>query len=180
MSKGLYEKTKQNLLNTVALLIIGFACTAQPMGPHHDKREQIEAHKIAFITRHLGLTPEEAQVFWPVYNKCQQQQEELRKNRREQFPASSKEGPPTEGKNKRENINAMSDKEVEAIIDNEMVFRQKELDMEKECHEKYKQVLPIKKVAKLYRAEREFKRELLKRMQEHKEAPNKPEPPDRW
>lgn len=151
--------------------MIGFACTAQPMGPHHDKREQIEAHKIAFITRHLDLTPEEAQVFWPVYNQCQKQQEELRKNRMEQFPAPSKEEPTPERKDKRKNLDEMSDKEVEAMIDNEMTFRQKELDMEKECHAKYKQVLPIKKVAELYRAEREFKRELLKKMQEHRETP---------
>ena len=158
-------KTKQTLLNTGTLLLIGIACTAQPMRPHHNKREQIEAHKIAFITKQLNLTPEEAQAFWPVYNQCQKQRKEFRKKNREQF------------KDKRKNIDEMSDKEVEVMVDNEIVIKQRELDLQKECYAKYKQLLPIKKVAKLYRTEREFKRALLKKMQERREPPNRPVPP---
>ena len=161
-------KTKQTLMNTGSLLMIGFACTAQPMGPHHDKRGQIEAHKIAFITGALDLTPEEAQVFWPVYNQCQKEREEFRKSNRKQFKEGGEHNP----------LDEMSDKEVEILVDNEIAMRQKELDMDKECHAKYKQVLPIKKIAKLYRAEMEFKKVLLKKMQEHKKAPRTPEPPE--
>jgi hypothetical protein len=32
-------------------------------------QEKIERIKIAFITRQLNLTPDEAQKFWPVYNQ---------------------------------------------------------------------------------------------------------------
>ena len=170
-------KTKQTLLNTGALLLISFACTAQTMGPHHNKREQIEAHKIAFITRQLNLTPEEAQVFWPVYNQCQKQRKDFRKKNREQF--SAKGGSASGGKDKRKNIDEMSDKEVEVMVDNEITFRQKDLDLQKECYAKYKQVLPIKKVAKLYRAEKEFKKVLLKKMRERRETPHRPKPPER-
>ena len=177
-------KTKQTLLNTGALLLIGFACTAQSMGPHHNKREQIEAHKIAFITKQLELTPEEAQAFWPVYNQCRKQREDFRKKNREQI--STKGGSlhlrqmGTSGeKDKRKNLDEMSDKEVEAMVDNEIIIRQKVLDLHKECHAKYKQVLPIKKVAKLYQAEKEFKRVLLKKMQERKETPHRPKTPER-
>lgn len=31
-------------------------------------KEQIQSAKIAFFTSEIGLTPEEAEVFWPVYN----------------------------------------------------------------------------------------------------------------
>lgn len=43
-----------------------------------DKRDggRIEAMKIAYLTRKLNLTTEEAQKFWPVYNKYA---DELRK-----------------------------------------------------------------------------------------------------
>ena len=34
-----------------------------------DKREKIQALKIAFITQKLELTTDEAQKFWPVYNE---------------------------------------------------------------------------------------------------------------
>ena len=33
------------------------------------KREKIEIEKIAYITKALDLSSEEAQVFWPLYNK---------------------------------------------------------------------------------------------------------------
>lgn len=41
---------------------------------------RIESLKIAFITRKLDLSPEEAQKFWPVYNKYA---EELKKTHQE-------------------------------------------------------------------------------------------------
>ena len=31
-------------------------------------QERVEALKVAFITRQVQLTPEEAQKFWPIYN----------------------------------------------------------------------------------------------------------------
>ena len=33
------------------------------------KQQNIEALKVAFISKELELTPEEAQKFWPVYNQ---------------------------------------------------------------------------------------------------------------
>ncbi len=50
--------------------IAGFANAqdAQPDLP--EKRQQdIEALKVAFISKELNLTPDEAQKFWPVYNQ---------------------------------------------------------------------------------------------------------------
>lgn len=43
-------------------------------------KENIEALKVAFITKHLNLNSEEAQKFWPAYNACI---EELKKARQE-------------------------------------------------------------------------------------------------
>ncbi|MBC7848879.1 MAG: hypothetical protein H7Y31_04045 [Chitinophagaceae bacterium] len=46
---------------------------------------RIEALKIAYLTKKLNLTPEEAQRFWPVYNKyaddVRQAQIDARKNK---------------------------------------------------------------------------------------------------
>jgi hypothetical protein len=62
----------------------------------------------------------------------------------------------------------MPDKDVEKAVDTELGFRQNELDLLKKYHGQFKQVLPIKKVAKLYRAEEDFKRELLDRIKENR------------
>ena len=55
------------------LLIIAlfFGFTVTGMSQDEDKKDggRIEALKIAFLTRKLNLSTEEAQKFWPVYNK---------------------------------------------------------------------------------------------------------------
>jgi hypothetical protein len=56
----------------------------RPMGPRgkgpRPSKENVEALKVAFITKHLNLNAEEAQKFWPAYNACF---EELKKARQE-------------------------------------------------------------------------------------------------
>ena len=42
---------------------------AQDEQPSEKKQENIEALKVAFISKELDLTPGEAQKFWPVYNQ---------------------------------------------------------------------------------------------------------------
>jgi hypothetical protein len=54
------------------LLILIFLMAGLTEGKTQDNPEEnakIEALKIAFISKKLDLTPEEAQKFWPVYNQ---------------------------------------------------------------------------------------------------------------
>ncbi|MBI3883020.1 MAG: hypothetical protein HY305_02065 [Sphingobacteriales bacterium] len=54
------------LLLTIAVV----SANAQGEFDQGNTREQkIEALKVAFISRELDLTPDEAQKFWPVYNQ---------------------------------------------------------------------------------------------------------------
>ncbi len=122
-----------------------------------ERKEQIESMKIAFITQKLALTSYEAKRFWPVYDQYTGELQSLRKDRRER------------NRDAREDFDKLSEKEIEKLVDDEMIFRQQELDVIKKYHAQFKSVLPIKKVAKLYRAEEEFKRELLERIREKKE-----------
>lgn len=116
------------------------------------KDDKIESLKIGFLTQRLNLTPEESQKFWPVFNQFENEMKALRENR--------KDGPP--------DVDNMSDKDAEKFVDDELGRRQKELDVMKKYHSQFKQVLPIRKVAKLYGAQEEFKRELLRKLQERK------------
>lgn len=52
----------------VFVSIAGFA-SAQEELSSENKQQNIEALKVAFISKELDLTPEEAQKFWPVYNQ---------------------------------------------------------------------------------------------------------------
>lgn len=41
--------------------------------------ERVEALRVAYITEYLKLTPEEAQLFWPVFKKYDKEIKEVRK-----------------------------------------------------------------------------------------------------
>lgn len=128
----------------------------QGMG-NRPAKEKVDAMKIGFITNFLDLTSEEAKNFWPVYNKYQDEIELLRRSRRDNIL------------NEQTNLDSMPDGELEKLVDSEIIFHQNELDIQKKYHPQFKHVLPMKKVAKLYRAEEEFKRKLLEMIREKRQ-----------
>ena len=130
--------------------------TPSPSG-RPERMEKLESMKIAFFTERLNLTPDEAKAFWPVYNAFQAELEKLRNEHRETLL------------NARDNIDKLSDKEIEKLVDNELIFRQNELDVFKKYSSQFKKALPIRKVAKLYRAEEDWKRKILDMWREKKE-----------
>ena len=144
----------KTIVSLYFLLLFSFALAAQPPGGGRPKmdREDIESMKIAFLTRKLNLSPEEAQKFWPVYNSFSDEIKNIKEGRAERM------------KDSKENFANMSDKDVEKLIDTEISSRQQELDVLKKYHSQFKQTLPIKKVALLYRAEEDFKRELIEKI----------------
>ncbi len=151
---------KKNILILLMALSLGaFAQQtppppAPPAPPEPPRKEKVESMHVAFLTQKIDLTPEEAQKFWPVYNEFQKKRDALHTKKRE------------DRKSMKASIDSLSDKQVESLVDAEMVFRQKNLDLEKEYHGKFKSVLPIKKVAKFYRAEEQFTHRLLDQISE--------------
>lgn len=146
-------------LLSVLLLFTGFNLSAQPrqqMRDPEERKENIEAMKIAFLTKELNLNSDEAKKFWPVYDEYTEELRKIRESRRDRL------------RDARDNFNTMSDKEVEKVIDSEMASRQQELDLLKQYHGRFKEVLPVKKVALLYRAEEGFKQKLLERIKEQR------------
>ena len=55
----------------ITFLTVGLFAKAQEEVPQtpEKKQQDIEALKVAFISKELDLTPDEAQKFWPVYNQ---------------------------------------------------------------------------------------------------------------
>jgi hypothetical protein len=50
------------------LLSAGFVVSSMAQDEQRDPG-RLQAYKIAFLTKKLNLSPEEAQRFWPIYNK---------------------------------------------------------------------------------------------------------------
>ncbi len=53
----------------LVFITIGGLVKAQDEQPSEKKQENIEALKVAFISKELDLKPDEAQKFWPVFNQ---------------------------------------------------------------------------------------------------------------
>ena len=113
------------------------------------KRDKIEALRVSFINQKVNFTTQEGQLFWPLYDEYNDKLENARKTFRQQFIRNT-------------DFTTLSDKEAEAYINAELNLKQREYELYKEYFDKFKKVLPIKKVALLRRAEEEFKKELIK------------------
>jgi hypothetical protein len=116
--------------------------------------ERVQALKVAFITKQLDLTPAEAEKFWPIYNEYQDKREAVRKQLQ------------TDYKIIREQADVLSPEELTRIADEEVALKAKDSQLVSEMHEKLKKVLPPKKLAKLYVAEEDFKREIIRLLTE--------------
>ena len=120
-------------------------------------REQIEAFRVAYYTRELSLSSAEAQVFWPVYNEYADDLEANRQAQRNKQQAL------------RSAFTAGTDAQVDQLLTELMELKRAEVDITVRYHELFKEVLPIRKVALLYKAETDFKRKLLEHLQERRQ-----------
>ncbi|HMG81759.1 MAG TPA: hypothetical protein VK559_01870 [Ferruginibacter sp.] len=64
---------KNIFISFIFLFAVGFANAQTDPSGESQKMQNIEALKIAFISKQLQLTPEEAEQFWPVYNQYSDQ-----------------------------------------------------------------------------------------------------------
>lgn len=131
------------------LLLICFTAEAQK---RDNIRERVASQRIAFITNKLSLSPEEAQKFWPVYNKFTLEIEEVRKDINSSRKISN------------EQFSSMSEKEIEKYLEQTLNQQQMLIDLQRKYQTELKGAIPVQKIAMLYKAEFEFKKELLKRI----------------
>lgn len=62
-------------MKKIILLILIYTVAAFSAIGQDDQKDggRLQAYKIAFLTKKLNLSPEEAQRFWPVYNKYEEE-----------------------------------------------------------------------------------------------------------
>lgn len=134
----------------ILLFIIPVLAQAQQgMGQRQDRYRKIEAQRIAFITQELALTPEEARIFWPVYNEYTQKRNQMMIRHREERKSNV-------------NIDDLSQKELLDIADADIRNMEEMVALRREYHQQFKEILPVKKVIQLYDAERDFNRRLYR------------------
>ena len=135
---------KKIILAAIAALVF-FNASAQ--GDKAGWREKIMAEKVAFISTELELTPEEAQVFWPVYNKAEAERNNLFKASRAAY------------KNLKEAIEQGAPEErIKALTKGFMEIQKKGPAIDSKYFEEYSKILSPEKMAKLILSEEKFRR----------------------
>lgn len=140
----------RKLLMFCFALILSLGVFAQPGDSSADK---IAAEKAAFIQNRVKFTPEESEQFWSIYNA---HQKEVKENK--------------QLANKAINKSAMdlTDAELEERFNALINAEEKQVQLKKAYFEKLKSFLPIRKIARLYMADKAFNREMLKMIRERR------------
>ena len=140
---------KINKLLALILFLITLNGVAQSR--FKEKKEQIRALKIAFITDELKLTTDEATKFWPLYNNFEEKQRELKQQKIRSYMKRFESG----------EVEKMSDKEATNFL-NQMENTEDEMyQLRKKFVSNLKDILPPIKIIKLKKVEEDFNRKLL-------------------
>ena len=113
--------------------------------------KKVEAARIGIITERLGLTPEQAEQFWPIYREFSENRrgirEEMRDFRRNFDPATA-----TEEQNKE-------------MVELNLRLKERELALEKEYTEKLLSVITTRQLVSLRQAEDDFRRMVIQQLE---------------
>ncbi|MDX5325711.1 MAG: hypothetical protein LPK80_05575 [Bacteroidota bacterium] len=138
----------KRIISLLSLAFIGFHGLAQP---DQVESERLRAARVAFITEKVELTPTEAETFWPVYNEFKKKEEEIRRRTMDQVRELRRS----------RSENDLSDKEIETMIQKRFEEEEQLLKLRRDYHQRFKEILPMKKIGRLYLAEHEFRRQLI-------------------
>ena len=142
---------KRIILGISLLLLSSLSLVAQ------NSRDQIKALKTGFITNALELTPAEAEKFWPVYNAFSQNIHEMKTVKTQQIARKIRLAGGLEN---------LSNVEADAVLQDFIDIDFNVANEKKKLHKNLKGIISSKKIIKLFRAEQNFNKELLKRLRE--------------
>ncbi|MFO7879630.1 MAG: hypothetical protein ACQES0_01430 [Bacteroidota bacterium] len=143
-------------MNKILIIILVLLLPVVAFSQKRSHHEAMQAEKVSYLTQQLELSVIEAQKFWPVYNAFQDELKEIALERRQ-----------LAAKTCIRHENDLSKKQIEENIDRMIELETLKAETEAKYHEKFKQVLPIEKVASLYHYEKEFRRHLLEKYRKH-------------
>lgn len=119
-------------------------------------RNRIKTLKVAFITEQVGLTSEEAQQFWPIYNEHEETMENIRRKERSEIHANIARA------------QELSTNESADLLDNLLALQFDKQKAEREFLSKLRTVIPAKKVLLLVKAEEDFKKQLIQQFRKRR------------
>jgi LTXXQ motif family protein len=137
----------------IALVLTGFTTLAQNKN-QQDARAKLEAARIALITERLGLTPEQAQQFWPIYNEYAEQRRMIQQEYRQ-----ARNG--LDMKN-------LTEEQSRALVKARMEGKQRQLNLETKYSDRLMNVINTRQLMALKKAEDDFRAMIIRRIEQRK------------
>ncbi|HLF34062.1 MAG TPA: hypothetical protein VI583_07485 [Cyclobacteriaceae bacterium] len=146
----------KSIFKTVLISLLFLLCLSgiSLKAQDNDALNKIESARIALITERLGLTPEQAERFWPVYNEFIQKRKELQQGLKQE-----REGV---------DMNNLTEEEGQRLMDMAMDIKQRQLDLEKAYSQRLQHIISAQQVMALRKAEEDFRRMIIERLQERR------------
>ncbi|MCB0632459.1 MAG: hypothetical protein R2824_35515 [Saprospiraceae bacterium] len=119
--------------------------------------DRVQAQRVAFITERMDLNSKEAEKFWPLFNEYEREERRIRKQYQDRQLKRPIE---------------MTNEEAKAQLLSHFDMEQELLDLKRKYFVKMAEVVSPRKLTGFNRADREFKRMLLKRIQERRRGRN--------
>lgn len=142
------------------ILIIFFLSSTLIQAQRPDKRAELKALKIGYLTKQLELTSSEAEVFWPIYNEFDKKMFELRQQKIL--------------KSRNLNIESLSDEEAIKLIDSMKESEKNKFEYENQLIEDLMKILPPKKIILLKKSEIEFGKQVLEQYKQKRKGMRMP------
>lgn len=144
-------------LIVVVLALFSLTRTAVFAHQEGDWKEKMRAERVAFLTTAMELTPAEAEKFWPVYNSMEVERRASFGKVMRAYKALS------------DGVAAgKTDKELEVLVNDYTTANKNSHSIEAKYTPQLVKVLSVSKVAKLFVAEEEFRRQQIGRWSSNK------------
>lgn len=144
----------KKLLLIAVWIFSGWTLLAQDQEPEVDEKvqERIKTLRIAYISDKLGLTPEQAEKFWPVY----QEYSDKRRALVQEFRDARKDAKQDDAAKQEE------------LVKLGLTLKQKELDLEKDYSGRLLKIITAQQILNLRKAEGDFQRIILQQIQQRR------------
>lgn len=117
-------------------------------------QEKIKNLRIAYISDKLGLTPDQAEKFWPVYREFSDKRRDIRQEFVEARKGMKQDNP--------------DPAKQEQLVKLGLTLKQRELDLEKTYSDRLLKVITAQQILNLRRAEGDFQRIILEQIQQRR------------
>ncbi|NNF19037.1 MAG: hypothetical protein HKN61_04620 [Flavobacteriaceae bacterium] len=143
-----------NKLLYIGMLAAMLMTSAVFYGQNKPDRNKLKALKVAFFTERLSLSAKEAEVFWPLYNEYEEKKESLREREKSEIYEKLK------------NAESISESEAQNLLQQYLELEEQQEELDNEYFNRIAKTITARKTLMMFRAEYEFRRQLIKRYSE--------------